>query len=403
VSPTGSATDEVSEPVRLVHVTTVPITLGFLRGQAQFMRRFGISTEAITSPGDGLAEFAKSELVAAYPLEMARRITPLRDFLALTRLVLLLWKIRPHVVHAHTPKAGLLGTIASRLAGVPVIIYQLHGLPLVTATGLRYWLLYWSDRLACGLADRVLCVGPSVREDMIAKGLCRPEKAKVLLAGSINGVDATGRFDPSGLAPGTREDARAELGIPADSLVIGYLGRLVPDKGIRELIEAWAVVSRKPNLHLLLVGPFEPQAPLSSDTEQALRSDTRIHLAGLRWDTPRWLAAMDLVVLPTYREGLPVVPLEAGAMGLPVVATNIPGCVDAVTDGVTGTLVRPRDAAALAIAIGRYLDDPALRARHGAAARARMLCWFRPEAMWGALLAEYRSLLEAHGLRLTRG
>jgi glycosyltransferase involved in cell wall biosynthesis len=386
-----------------VHITTVPITLQFLRGQSQFMRRFGISTEAITSSGEGVAEFARSESVTVHQVEMTRRVSPIRDLAAIARLVALLRKISPHVVHAHTPKAGLLGTIASRLAGVPVTIYHLHGLPLVTATGLKHRLLQWSDQLACGLSDSVLCVGPSVRKLALANRLCRPDKAKVLLAGSINGVDATGRFDPAGLVPGTREATRAEFGIPADALVVGYLGRLVADKGICELIEAWSLVSGNPRLHLLLVGPFEPQDPLSPDTEQVLRSDSRIHLAGLRWDPPRCLAAMDVVVLPTYREGLPVVPLEAGAMGLPVVATNIPGCLDAIEDGVTGMLVPPRDAAALARAIGRYLDDTALRVTHGAAGRARVLLRFRPEAMWEALLAEYRSLLGASGVRLPGG
>lgn len=389
--------------VRLVQITTVPSTLGFLRGQAKFMRRFGITTQVITSPGEGIDEFVQSESVAVHELKMHRSLSPLRDLVVVVRLVLLLRKIRPHVVHAHTPKAGLLGTIASRLAGVPVTIYHLHGLRFVTTTGLKRRLLRWSDQLACSLADRVLSVGRSVREDAVANGLCRPDKVKVLLAGSINGVDATGRFNPNGLPPGSRHAARAELGIPADASVVGYTGRLVMDKGIRELVRAWFLIAGNSDIHMLLVGPFEPQDPLSPDIEHALRSDPRIHLAGLRWDTPRWFSAMDIVVLPSYREGLPVVLLEAGAMGLPVVATSIPGCVDAIEDGVTGTLIPPRDAVALAQAIMRYLDDPVRRAMHGAAARERMLRWFRPEEIWNMLLAEYRSLVEANGVQLSGG
>jgi glycosyltransferase involved in cell wall biosynthesis len=382
-----------------VHVTTVPITLAFLHGQAAFMRSHGIATEAISSPGEGLDEFAASEGVPVHPVVMARRISPAADAIALSQLVRTLRRLRPQIVHAHTPKAGLLGTMASRLAGVPVTIYHLHGLPLETARGLKRGILRWSDRTACRLADRVLCVGPSVRESALAYGLCPAERMKVLLRGSINGVDAAGRFDPDRLAAGTREEVRREMGIPVDALVLGFMGRIAADKGIRELVEAWNLLSRRhPGLHLLLVGPAEVGDAVSRSALDSTDADSRVHRAGLRWDTPRWYAAMDVVALPTYREGLPVVPLEAAAMRLPVVATSIPACADAVVDGETGSLVPPRDGRALADALDRYLRNPDLRGSHGREARDRMLRWFRPEAMWEALLGEYQSLLRWRGI-----
>lgn len=386
----------VSAPARLLHITTVPITLGFLRGQAGYMRAQGIETEAVTSAGEGLAEFIQSEAIPVHQLEMSRRISPLRDLVAVVRLTALLRRRRPDLLHAHTPKGGLLGTVAGRLAGVPVILYHIHGLPLATATGLRRLLLWGSDWLACRLATEILCVSSSVRDEVLRHRLTTAGRITVLLRGSINGVDAEGRFNPAMLPPGSRAQARTESGIPPKAHVVGYVGRLVTDKGLCELANAWRMLaSDHPNAHLLLVGPFESHDPLPTDVVRQLQADPHVHFTGLQWDTPRWLAAMDLVVLPSYREGMPVVPLEAAAMALPVVATRVPGCVDAIEHGVTGTLVPVRDTAALAAAISDYLDHPELRERHGSAGREAMLRWFKPERMWAALAGEYRRLLAA--------
>jgi glycosyltransferase involved in cell wall biosynthesis len=232
-----------------------------------------------------------------------------------------------------------------------------------------------------------------VREVVIEEGLCKAEKVKVLLRGSINGVDAAS-FSPERFGNKDRSRLRERYGIPADALVLGFVGRVVRDKGIAELAEAWKRLSEAfPSLHLLIVGTFETQDPLPADVEQVLRSDPKVHLAGHVDDPSSFFAAMDVVVLPTYREGLPVVPLEAAAMELPVVATMIPGCIDAVADGVTGALVPVRDAGALMEAIRKYLECPELRTRHGRAGRERVLRDFRPEDMWREIFSEYVELL----------
>jgi glycosyltransferase involved in cell wall biosynthesis len=239
-------------------------------------------------------------------------------------------------------------------------------------------------------------VSHSVRREAVEARICPPEKIEVLLGGSGNGVDAAGRFDPDAYDDGVRAETRARFGIPRDAVVIGFVGRIVRDKGVVELTGAWRELrERYPHLHLILVGPFEPQDPVPEETERLLREDPRVRLAGMDWNTPPLYAAMDLVALPTYREGFPNVPLEAAAMRLPVVATRIPGCVDAVADGVTGLLVPPRDPAALRDALSRYLDHPELRLLHGAAGRERVLREYRQEALWEVLYAEYRRLLVA--------
>lgn len=387
--------------IRLLHLTTVPMSFTFLRGQPGFLARRGIDVQAVSSPDPELRAFGEAEGIPVHAARMLRRISPLRDLGALARVVGVMRRVRPHVVHAHTPKGGLLGMMGAWLARVPVRIYHMRGLPMATATGPRRLLLRTTERVSCALAHRVFCVSGSLREVAVAEGLCPPDKIVVPGGGSGQGVDAAGRFDPARLPAGTRAAVRAGFGIPDDAVVVGFVGRIVRDKGVGELAEAWARVRDEfPRARLLLVGPFEPQDPLAPETEAALRNDPTVVLAGEDWDTPRLYAVMDLVVLPSYREGFPNVPLEAASMELPVVSTRVPGCVDAVAHSETGTLVPVRDAAALGDALRAYLADPVLRAAHGRAGRARVMREFRRERVWEALYAQYLELLRARGLPL---
>ncbi|HET7753994.1 MAG TPA: glycosyltransferase family 4 protein [Anaeromyxobacteraceae bacterium] len=381
-------------PITVVHVITVAGSLDFFVGQSAFMRERGFTLHAIASPEKYLDDFGQREQVEVHAIRMSRRITPGDDLRALWQLWRTLRSIRPDVVHSHTPKAGLLGTIAATLAGTPARLYTVRGVPHFTATGLRRRLLLAAEWTSCALAHRVLAVSHSVRDIIVEEGLCRPDKVKVLASGSGQGVDATRRFKPLGAA--TRSEVRARCGIPQDALVVGFVGRLVNEKGMRELAQAWSSLrASHPTLHLLLMGSLEGEDDaIPAEMIAALRADERVHFAESDvTDMPPFYSAMDVVALPTYREGFSNVALETAAMALPIVAARVPGCVDAVEDGRTGTLVEPRDHAALAWALRRYLDDPDLRARHGEAARRRVLAEFRPELIWGAIAAEYRALL----------
>jgi glycosyltransferase involved in cell wall biosynthesis len=377
--------------VRIVHVLTVPFSFRLLKGQAAYLQARGYDVHAISSPGRRAYEYEASEPVTVHRVAMTRAITPLADLVALVKLILKLRSLRPAIVQAGTPKGGLLGIVAAWLVGVPVRIYHVRGLPLTTAAGLRRRLLRLTERIACGCATRVLCVSRSMREVIIAEGICHPDRVEVLLEGSSNGVDIQ-RFDAARTA-GWRPAARQRLGIPEDAVVIGFVGRLVREKGIVELVEAWRRL-REANhaARLLLIGPFEDEDPLTPHVQQTLESDPRVHLTGFEWDTPLLYAAMDVLCLPSHREGFPNVLLEAAAMQLPVVASDVPGVVDAVRDGETGTLVRVRDAAALAAALSLYATDPALRTRHGARGRAWVLKSFAQERLWADLDRYYRSL-----------
>lgn len=383
----------------LTHVTTVPDSLDFFRGQVDYMKARGLTVRAVTSPGPDLRRFAAELDIPVDTVAMARRITPVRDLAAVAALRGVLRRHRPVIVHGHTPKGGLLGLTAAVAAATPVRIYHMRGLPFTTATGWRRALMQQTERLSCRLAHQVFAVSESVRAIAIETHLCDPDKIKVLGRGSGNGVDAGGRFDPDTVGPAGRRQTRGRLGLGEGDLVVGFVGRIVRDKGISELVEAWrSIREAHARAHLILIGPFEPRDAVARDTERALRADPRIHLVGSVLEMPAWYAAMDLVVLPTYREGFPNVVLEAAAMRLPVVATRVAGCVDAVEDGRTGILVPPRDAAALASGVHGYLVDPALRRRHGAAGRERVLAHFRPETIWQALYLEYVRLLARAGL-----
>ena len=274
-------------PIKLVHITTVPQSLRFVAGQPAYMRTKGFESHAVSSPGSFLTQFAIEESVTVHAVSMARRITPLRDLVALFKLWRLFRTLRPYIVHAHTPKGGLLGMLAARLAGVPVRIYHMHGLPFITATGLTRRILMATETVSCRMASEVLCVSRSVRSMAVDLQLSPSEKIHVLLQGSCNGIDAETEFNPDRLNHSVRDDVRHRYGIPPDATVIGFVGRLARAKGLVELGAAWSILREEyTDLHLLLIGPEEPSDPPPPGLLDQLRADARVHFVGENWDTP---------------------------------------------------------------------------------------------------------------------
>ena len=404
--PVTSGSSRAIDPIRkikLVYVTTVPLTLVFFfHGLIGYLKRRGFEICVISSPGDHAEQFRAEESIDFYPVPMVRAISPVADILAIWRLWRLFRKIKPDIVHSHTPKAGLLGTIAARASGVPVVFLSVFGLRQMTQTGFSRRLLDITTWLSCSLADRVWCDSFSVREYMVKTNLSSDRKTVVLGQGSANGVDAEGAFSPQRYGLPVRSNVRKRYGIPNDAYVLGFAGRIVKDKGMHELACAWrSLRDRYANLHLLLVGPIESEDPLLPDDDAMFRSGSRIHLTGYQKDVAPYLAAMDLFVMPSYREGFGLTNVEASAMQLPVISTSIPGCIDSVEDGVTGTLVPPRSADALIAAIERYLNDLELGREHGIAGRQRVLRDFRQEPIWEALSKEYMRVLAGKGLKVS--
>ena len=325
--------------------------------------------------------------------------------MTLVSLYRTLRRIRPTITHVSTPKAALLGSIAAWLARVPIPVFLVRGLITENARGPRRRLFRWLERLTSRLSHATICVAPSLLEFARAEGIVGPGLGTVMANGMSNGIDPR-RFGPVAVKP-----AAVSWGDSADTsdmaapVVMGFVGRLTRDKGVEEIAAAWQSTRTEfPNARLLLVGPWEHEDPVSETARRSLESDPRVLLVGRVADTAPYYKVMDLFLFPSQgTEGFPNAPMEAACMGLPVIASRVVGCVDAVVDGVTGMLVPPRNASALAGAIRTYLRDPDLRRRHGRTGRERVLRDFRQDVIWEALYQEYVRLLREKGLPFPEG
>lgn len=368
----------------------------FLEGQIDYVQARGFEVHVICSPDHELQQFAERNHLMAHGVRISRKLSPLQDLKSVWNICRVLRQIRPDVLVAHMSKAGLLGIIAGRLSGNRVRIYHNHGMALFALYGWRRWMLERCERLTCRLATKVLSVSESQRDQIVAAGICPRDKIKSILAGSIDGIDAIERFNPSRFDAQTKATLRQACSIPAGALVIGFVGRMLPDKGVAELVTTWKTLRESyPSAQLLVLGDFDLRQDLLPETKNALQNDPRIHLTGFVKEPAPYYSLMDLVVLPSYHEGFGLVLLESAAMGLPTVASRIPGIVNAVKDGETGTLVEPRDPRALTEAIRAYLDDPNLRRRHGQAGRDRALRAFKQQPIRDALYQEYLAALSS--------
>ncbi|NSW57415.1 MAG: glycosyltransferase family 4 protein [Armatimonadetes bacterium] len=386
------------ERPRLVVAVTSSISTSLMRGQLAYMRERGFDVYFLCSGDDTARQFCEREGATLLDVPMQREISPLADLKSLAGIVRALRKVRPHLVNAGTPKAGLLVTLGAWLAGVPCRIYNIRGLRLETTSGRLRAILTLCEKIAARLAHRVLCISPSLLRLCRELNLFPQGKGKVLGEGSSNGLD-TDRFTRTPEIEHRARQLRQEYGIPPKARVLGFVGRIVRDKGIVELVDAWRSLREDyADLHLLVVGPFEAGDPAPAETREVLEKDPRVHLTGHVNDMPPYYAAMDILAVPTYREGFGNVFVEASAMEVPAVGTQVSGCMDAIADGVTGTLVPPRNSEALAKAIRAYLDDEELASTHARQGRERVLRSFRPEVIWQNLFDEYVALLKSRGL-----
>ncbi len=385
----------------ILFAVTVSMSCGFYRGMLRHLEDAGFSTTLVSAPGTQLNEVSSSQGAASVAVPMEREIRPLHDLVSLWRLYRTMRTALPDVVDASTPKAGLLGSLAAMLARVPCRVYTLRGLRMETATGLKRLVLWLAERLACACAHRVVPVSKSLRLRAIGLKLVSPEKARALGDGTC-GVN-TEHFTPRNRNSEQVAQLRQALGLTGNETVIGFAGRFVKDKGIRELVEAFRELSAsRPDLRLLLVGDFEDGDAVEPEVRSYIESTPTILLPGFVADAAPYYALMDVFVLPTYREGFPGVPLEAQASEVPVVTTNATGAVDSVRHGMTGLIVPLKDAKALTAAIGTLLRKPEMRANMGHAGRKWMEHAFRPEVVWLAHVEMYREMLEEHSQRKRR-
>ena len=378
---------------KITFVVTAAISTVFFRGQLAYLTSNGFDVDFVSSPGERL-EAMRSEGATPCAVSIEREIAPLKDMVSLWRLWRFFRRTRPDLVVAGTPKAGLLGTLAARLAGVPHVVYTLHGLRLETASGWKRRLLWSTEWLACRFAHQVRSVSPSLRKRMIALGLVTPERCMVNGPGTSNGVDIE-HWRRTSAADATGRRTRQALGISASALVVGFVGRLTRDKGIVDLYSAFARLRPAyPGLRLLLVGDFERGDPVPAALRVRIEADKAVICTGFTAAVAPYYWVMDVLCLPTYREGFPSVPLEAQAASVPVISTDATGAIDAFVDGMTGLRVPVGDVDALAQALDRLLSDAELRTAMGEAGQRWVQREFRSEIAWQQLLAGYRSILQ---------
>lgn len=385
---------------RLVYVVTHPVTADLLlRGQLAFMREQGFDVTVVSSPGPELDRVRAREAVETVAVPMVRANDLRRDAVSLVHLTAALRRLRPDIVNAGTPKAGLLGMVAARALSVPVRIYLLRGLRLETVQGALREVLVATEKIACFCAHDVACVSPSLLRTATEGGYIPARKAVVIGEGSSNGVDSA-RFRRTDALRRAGSAQLGALGVGAEDRVVAFVGRLAADKGIDELLDAFAIVRREvPNAKLVLLGGDLGDEKADRRLLARVSGAPDVISTKTIADLAPYYARIDVLAFPSYREGFPNVPLEAASAEVPVVGFHSTGVVDAVKDGETGELVR-RDAGELARAIIGYLHDPVRAAAHGRAARSRVERSYDRHAVWQAWLDAYRTRLASRGLPL---
>lgn len=373
---------------KLLLVTTVPETFsGILRSQPRFLSQF-FDLTVVSSDGNRLSEFAHSEGVDSMIVPMVRGINPLADIISIFKMIRVIRQAKPDIVHSYTPKAGLVAMVSARLCRVPARVHTFTGLIFPTQRGFKKHLLIWVDRLICVCATKVVPEGAGVLADLQSYRIT-DKLLSVIGFGNIAGVD-TRYFtrDAEGVLLKAQE-LRTQIGRPG--FIYCFVGRLNRDKGVRELVQAFS--SLHGDVALLLVGGDDPEAPIDMDTRLLIESASNIHALGFMSDIRPALAASDILVLPSYREGFPNVVLQAGAMELPVIASNISGCNEAVTPGYNGWLVPAKDVGSLADAMTQALDGSANELKiMGNNARHRVLERFERAEHWARMKSFYEGL-----------
>lgn len=285
----------------------------------------------------------------------------------------------------HTPKGGLVSMIAAYLAGVKDRVYFRHGIFYETSTGLKRKILINIDRLSGSLATKVVCVSKSVEKISIQDNLNNHQKNVVLGLGTCNGIDTEYKFNPDTYSSEVLLNLKEKYSIKKDDFVVGYVGRLVKDKGINVLVEAYKIVKKdRPHLKLLLVGPFEEKDAVSAETRQTIESDSDIIYTGFTLSAAPFYNLMEVFVLPTYREGFPTVTLEASSMMLPVISTRATGCEESVIENQTGIFVK-NDATDIADKILMYINNPDIKKQHGIAGRKFVKENFEQHKIWNII------------------
>jgi len=376
---------------KIMRITTVPVTLYvLLKEQLKFISKY-FDIIAVSSPGKMLDEVASESEVRTSAVPMTRKVTPWHDFISLIDLIRIMRKEKPLIVHTHTPKAGLLGMLAARFAGVPVRMHTVAGMPLLEKRGLLRYCLDITEKITYACATRVYPNSQKMLEIIATHKYCKLDKLQIIGKGSSNGID-TGYFDPSLFDEQSKSKTRSSLSINDSDFVFCFIGRIVADKGINELVNAFLKVNAiYPHTKLLLVGPFENYLdPLDEFVEETIYTDPNIILLDYQKDVRPYLSVSSAFVFPSYREGFPNVLMQAGAMNLPCITTDINGCSEIIKHQVNGLIIPVKNTQALQNAMLLLVSDPEIVKDLSAQSRELIKAQYEQSYVMGELLNEYR-------------
>lgn len=370
----------------------MPLSLRYLlRGQLKHFSSLGYDVLAVSADGPDIAPFIEEEEVPHKVVPMSRAITPFQDLLSIWKLYRLLKKERPHIIHSHTPKAGLIGMIASYFARVPVRIHTVAGLPLMETRGIKRKVLIAVEKITYFFASKVFLNSVALEAFIKAEYYDRPDKTILIANGSSNGIDVD-YFKRTEELERKAAKIRADAFIDSNYKVAVFVGRITGDKGINELTRAMKQLT---GVKLLLIGPMEPELdPLEKDTVAEIENNPDIIWYDFQPDVRPYLMAADFLVFPSYREGFPNVPMQAGALGLPSIVTDINGCIEIVEEGINGLIIPPKDGEALTEAIKKMVDEPQMLDSMKENARGKIVERFDRRVVWKAIEEEYNRLIE---------
>ncbi|MFS4481935.1 glycosyltransferase family 4 protein [Hyunsoonleella sp. 2307UL5-6] len=380
---------------KIIRVTTVPESLGgLLTGQLKFMSQY-FEVIGISSSGkeNNLQKVSTKESVRVIPVEMTRKITPLKDLKAVWKLYKIFKKEQPFIVHSHTPKAGTLSMIAAFLAKVPHRLHTIAGLPLVEATGFKRFILNTVEKITYLNATKIYPNSYGLVDIILDHKFTSKQKLKVIGKGSSNGID-TGFFNPSLYDIKSKKDLKEKLHIPIDNFVFIFLGRMVTDKGLNELISAFSRLNQTHNnITLLLVGGYEKQLdPLLPESERIINSNKNIITTGWVDDVRPYFSIANALTFPSYREGFPNVVMQAAAMELASIVTDINGCNEIIQNKKNGIIIPVKNENALHDAMLHIINNRDIAITMGKSSRKIIVSNYERTEVWNALLKEYNSL-----------
>jgi glycosyltransferase involved in cell wall biosynthesis len=377
---------------KLIRTSTIALSLDvLLKGQLSFLNQ-QYQVIAVSGKDHHLNNVQNREKVKTLAVTMEREISPIKDLVSLVQLYLLFKKEKPFIVHSITPKAGLLSMIAAYFAGVPIRMHTFTGLIFPSKEGMMKQLLILMDRVLCRFATHIYPEGQGVKNDLIAFNITKKD-LKIMANGNVNGIN-TAYFSPETVSEKQTMTLKKTLEIQEDDCVFIFVGRLVKDKGINELVTAFSNISTHySNAKLLLVGPQEPDLdPLDAATLVTIENNKNIITTGYQNEVRTYFAIANALVFPSYREGFPNVVLQAGAMGLPSIVTNINGCNEIIEDQINGLLIPVKDTIALETAMKKLLDDAGTYHKMQQNARPLIVSRYEQQVVWEAILDEYRRI-----------